>query len=614
MPSDSARLSPPVDAERDHVSGSGRVTLVEFGDYECRYCRRAHRGILRVRDEHLPGQLRYVFRHLPNRRVHKHAELAAEAAEAAATQGKFWEMHEYLLTHQRSLERDGLVHAARAIDLDVDRFARELDDHVHAARVREDIASAERSGASATPTFFVDGRRYDGPWDAESLLEAVTKPLGWRLRVIAAQFAGLSISSGLLMLAAALVALVWANSPWRGSYRDVLQMPLTIGLGRVSLPLSVQDWVNDGLISVFFLVVALEIRRELTSGDLADARRAALPMAAAVAGMACPALCYLLLNPHSATSRAWGVPMGTDTAFALGLLALLGPRVPQSLRVFVAAATIVDDIGSIVVIAIFYSTAVALPRLALAAVVWGIALALNRARIYGALPYALVGVVLWLAVLRSGVHPTLAGVLLAIAIPTRGVPGTRGLLAQAESVFQSIEAPVVGDRTPARYQAAVRALERLVGRLLSPAQRFARDLEPWSSYLILPLFAFVNAGVELSVTARAFLEPVAVGVILGLLVGKPLGISLGAWLAVRVGVATRPVDLAWPQIIGAGFVCGVGFTMAFLIANVVFTDPQTLALVKLSILVASVAAGGVGWAVLSTVHRRSGSTTGRTPA
>ncbi len=615
MTSDSAHLWPPVDSTRDHVSGqTGRVTLVEFGDYECPYCRRAHRGILRVRDEHLPGQVRYVFRHLPNRRLHPHAQLAAEAAEAAAAQGKFWEMHERLFTRQRTLDRDGLVRAARAIGLDVDRFARDLDEHVHAARVQEDIDGAARSGATATPTFFVDGRRYDGPWDAESLLEAVTRPLGWRIRVLAAQFAGLSISSGLLMLAAALIALVWANSRWRETYLALLQMPVTIGFGRELLSLSVQEWVNDALIVVFFLVVTLEIRRELTAGDLASPRSAALPAAAAAAGMAFPVLCYLLLNPRGAASRAWGVPMGTDTAFALGLLALLGPRVPQSLRVFVAAATVADDIGSIIVVAVSYSLGIVLPSLAVAAALWGVALALNRARVYGALPYAVVGVLLWLAVLRSGVHPTLAGVLLAVAIPTRGVPRARALLAQAESVFQSIEVPVVGERTPARYQAAVRALERMVGRLLSPAQRLARDLEPWSSYLVLPLFAFANAGVELSVSPRAFLQPIALGIILGLLVGKPLGISLGAWLAVRAGAATRPADIAWSQIVGAGFLCGVGFTIAFLVASVAFTDPRTLALAKLSILAASLTAGAIGWTVLRIVPRRSGPPTSRTPA
>jgi NhaA family Na+:H+ antiporter len=514
-------------------------------------------------------------------------------------------MHEHLFTHQRDLDRDGLVRAAEAIGLDVARFVQEIDGHTYAARVTEDLASAERSGASATPTFFVDGRRYDGPWDVESLLEAVTKPLGWRIRLLAEQFAGLSASSGLLMLLGAIAALAWANSPWRDTYLRLWDAPLRIGIGRAALELSLQHWVNDGLIVIFFFVVGLEIRRELTVGDLTTPRRAALPIAAAAAGMLCPALIYLLFNGNGPASHGWGIPMGTDTAFALGLLALLGARVPQSLRVFVAAAAIADDVGSIVVIALFYTASITLSSVGIAAVLWGAALALNWARVYRSLPYAILGGLLWFAVLDSGLHPTLAGVLLAFAIPTRSTPNAATLLDQAESIFRSVEAPAIGEATEARYQSAVRALERMVERLLSPAQRLARDLQPWSAYVVLPVFAFANAGVELAVKPRDFLEPVSLGVTLGLLVGKPLGIALGAWLAVRSGLATRPGDLRGSHLAGAGFLCGIGFTMAFFIAGVAFADPHALALAKLSILAASVVAAAIGWGILQAVHRRS---------
>jgi NhaA family Na+:H+ antiporter len=602
----SKKLSPAVDVVRDHISGpaAAPVTLVEYGDYECSYCRRAHRGILRLRDEHLPGQLRYVFRHLPNRRLHEHAQLAAEAAEAAAAQDKFWEMHGYLFTHQGALDRDGLIQAARAIGLDVERFTRELDAHTYAARVDEDRASAERSAASATPTFFVDGRRYDGPWDVESLLEAVRKPLGWRIRLLAEQFAGLSTSSGLLMLLGVVVALLWSNSPWRESYELLWESHLSLGLGGRAIELSLREWVNDGLIVLFFLVVGLEIRRELTVGDLATPRHAALPIVSAAGGMLCPALIYLLFNSHGAPARGWGVPMGTDTAFALGLLALLGNRVPLSLRVFVAAAAIADDVGSIVVIAFFYTAAIKMTGVLAAALVWIMILALNRSRVYGVLPYALGGILLWFAVLDCGIHPTLAGVLLAFAIPTRSAPKSSALLAQAESIFQSVETPAIGEATEARYQAGVRALEGMVDRLLSPAQRLARDLQPWSAYLVLPLFAFANSGVRFNVGPRDFLNPISLGVMLGLSCGKPLGLSLGAWLAVRSGIATKARDIQWSHIIGAGVLCGIGFTMAFFIAAVAFTDPQTLILVKLSILIASIVAASAGCTILVIVHRR----------
>lgn len=603
-----ARLQPPVDLQRDHVSGppNAPVTLVEYGDYQCGYCRRAHTGVVKVRDERLPGRVRYIFRHLPNRRLHAHAQLAAEAAEAAGAQDRFWEMHDWLLTHQDTLDRDGLLRAAEAIGLDVDRFAYELDEHVHAPRVDEDLASAERSHATATPTFFVDGVRYDGPWDQESLLDAVRKPLGWRIRMLAAQFAGLSTSSGLLMLIGVIVALVWANSPWAGTYHALWESHLTIGLGARALDLSLHHWVNDGLIVLFFLIVGLEIRRELTVGDLANPRHAALPVAAAIGGMAAPALIYLAFNASGPDAHGWGVPMGTDTAFALGLLALLGHRVPLALRVFVAAAAIADDVGSIIVIAFFYTAQIHPVALGVAFALVAAGFALNRARVYWTLPYTIVGLLLWLAVLVSGVHPTLAGVLLAFVIPTRGEPNASALLAQAESVFQGIDAPAVGERTPARYEAGVRALEEMTERLLSPAQRMARDLQPWSAYLVLPVFAFANAGVELNLSLQDFLTPVSLGIALGLLLGKPLGIALGAWLAVKARLAVRPREIKWPQVIGAGFLCGIGFTMSFFIANVAFTDPHALSVVKLSVLGASVVAGIVGWSILGAAHRRLG--------
>lgn len=601
------KLQPSVDAARDHISGpaNGRITLVEYGDYQCSYCRRAHPGIKRLRDERLPGQLRYVFRHFPNSRLHPNAQLAAEAAEAAAAQGKFWEMHEHLLTHQDALDRENLVLAAAALNLDVEKFTREIDQHTYAARVNEDFENARRSGAAATPTFFIDGRRYDGPWDQESLLDAIEEPLGWKVQFLAEQFAGLSTSSGLLMLIGLLVALAWANSPWRETYNALWETSLGIAFGNQSLALSLRDWINDGFIVIFFFVVGLEIRRELTVGDLAEPKHAILPIAAAVGGMLCPVLIYLLFNHNGPAQSGWGTPIATDTAFALGVLAVLGRRVPLSLRIFVAAAAIADDVGAILVIAVFYTEHVFLASLGLAALLWLAALLLNRGRVYATWPYAVVGFGLWLAVLHSGLHASLAGVLLAFAIPTRASPNTSALLGQSEAVWRSLEAPAIGEKDESRYQAAVRVLEAMVERLLSPSQRLERDLRMWSSYLVLPLFALANAGVSLSAGALDLVQPVSLGVMVGLIIGKPLGITLGAWLVVRTGLAQKPEDVNWRQLGGAGFLCGIGFTMSFFIAGVAFTDAKTLALVKLSVLLASVLAGIIGWIVLRCVSRAS---------
>jgi NhaA family Na+:H+ antiporter len=273
-------------------------------------------------------------------------------------------------------------------------------------------------------------------------------------------------------------------------------------------------------------------------------------------------------------------------------------------------------VGAIIVIAFFYSANVSVPALGLAALCFAAAIGLNRARVYRALPYAVVGVLLWLAVLYSGVHPTLAGVLLAFAVPTRSEPNAGALLAQTQSVLHTVDAPAVGTSLESRYQAAVRALEAVVERLLSPAQRMARNVQPWSAYVALPVFAFANAGVELDVGIREFLHPASLGIFFGLFVGKPLGIAGGAWLAVRSGLAVRPNDIKWPQVIAAGFLCGIGFTMSFFIANAAYSDTHVLALAKLSVLAASVTAAVTGWLSFRALHARleQRSRAQRTPA
>lgn len=600
MPEQPTQLSPPVDLARDHLDGPDDpgVTLLEYGDYQCGYCQQAHAGIRRIREQHLPGQVRYVFRHLPNTRLHPDAQRAAEAAEAAAAQGRFWDMHDYMFAHQDALDRDSLVDAAATLGLDQQRFARELDDQIHAPRVRADMDHAQASGVHVTPTFFIDGRRYDGPWDDESVLDTMRRPLGGRVRQLAEDFAGLSASAGFLMLLGAVVALVWANSPWAASYTALWNTELAVRLGRFALPLSLHQCINDGLIVFFFFVVTLEIKREITVGQMSEPRRAALPLAAAAGGMLAPVVLYSLFNWGGAQAMGWGVPMATDTAFALGIMAMLGSRVPLALKVFVAALAIADDMGAILVLALFYTTDIAVAGLVLAALCFAAALALNRARVYRPLPYALAGIALWSAVYYSGLHTTLAGVLLAVAIPTRSPPNTPGLHSQSTALFDSLQAPPVQGNDQSRYQATVRALEALVGRLLSPAQRLERDLRPWSSYLILPLFALANAGIAVAPSTLDFLQPVSLGVIVGLVIGKPLGITLATWLAVRAGLADQPTEFSWRQVAGAGALCGIGFTMSIFIADAAFADSGPLALAKVSVMVACVLAAGLGWWLL----------------
>ena len=605
------KLTLPV-RERDHVQGplNAPVTLVEYGDYECQYCGRAHLVIKELQNR-LASEVCYVFRHLPISTVHPHARLAAEAAEAAAAQGKFWEMHNTLFEHQDALDEEHLIQYAGELGLESERFNSDLAEHAYADRVDEDFRSGIRSGVNATPTFFVNGARYDGAWDLESLIEAIEKPLGMRIRLLTQEFTRLAASGGIVLLLCTIVALIWANSPWSQSYFHLWETILAFTLGDGSLSEHLLEWVNDGLMVVFFFVVGLEIKREITAGELASPKRAALPIAAAVGGMLTPALIYSAFNANGPGAPGWGIPMATDIAFTLGILTVLGNRVPLSLKIFFTALAIADDLGAVLVIALFYSSGIAWLSLAIGAVFLVALFGLNRARVYASLPYALLGIGLWLAFLESGVHPTIAGVLLAMTIPTRSPPNTRVLLAQAVTLLDEFELPPEWQsQINSRRQATVQTLETITDRMQSPAQRLERVLNPWTTYLIVPLFALANAGVTLSRDAvQNLLNPVSLGIVLGLVLGKPLGITLLSWVAVKIGLAELPATVTWQQLFSASWLAGIGFTISLFITNAAFDDLALQATAKLAILAASVLAAVIGWGLLSvTCSRYDGAT------
>jgi NhaA family Na+:H+ antiporter len=600
-----ARLTPPV-SERDHQKGplDAPVTLVEYGDYQCPYCGRAD-PIIQELQQRLDREILYVFRHFPITSAHPDAQKAAEAAEAAAAQGKFWPMHHRLFGNQGALEEPDLLGYAAQLGLDVARFRQELQADLYAERVREDFLSGVRSGANATPTFFIDGLRYDGAWDLESLMEAIEKPLGRRVSSLAQEFTRLAASGGIVLLVATLVALVWANSPLSAAYFRLWETKLALTLGSFTFSESLLEWVNEALMVIFFFVVGLEIKREVTAGELASPRRAAMPIAAALGGMVTPALFYLAMNAGGPGARGWGIPMSTDIAFTLGLLTLLGRRVPFSLKVFFTALAIADDLGAVLVIAIFYTAAISWASLAVGAVFLLALMGLNRARVYATLPYALLGIGLWLAFLESGVHPTLAGVLLALTIPTRSPPNTRTLLAQVVSLLDAFDLPPEWRAEPdSRRQATINTLQVVTDRMRSPARRLEHDLNPWTTYLILPLFALVNAGVVLGGEGAAgaarpsLFSPIGWGILCGLVLGKPLGISLFSWLAVRLGLAELPSGVGWPQLFSASWLGGIGFTISLFITHAAFSDPALQATAKLAILIAAVLAAGMGWGLL----------------
>jgi NhaA family Na+:H+ antiporter len=544
-------------------------------------------------------RLRYVFRHFPITTAHPNAQLVAEAAEAAAAQDRFWEMHHRLFALPGPLTRERLVQVARELDLDVARFERELDEHVHAERVREGFMSGVRSGANGTPTFFLNGVRYDGPWDLDSLVAEIEKPLGVQVRLIFQQFTRLQASGGILLLAAAALALIWANSPWGQSYFELWETYLAIELGSLALKETLLHWINDGLMVIFFFVVGLEIKREVLVGELASPRRAALPLVAAVGGMVLPAGIYIAFNLGRRGEAGWGIPMATDIAFVLGILTLFGSRVPVSLKVFFTALAIADDLGAVLVLAIFYSGEILWAALGVGALFLAALVVLNRMHVRRPLPYALLGIGLWLAFLQSGVHPTIAGVLLALTIPARRQVRAEAFMAQCTAALSGLGSGN-SHEMGRRQQAAAQTLEVIAERIQTPLQRLERTLNPWVAYLVVPVFALSNAGVELGGNLlEALTQPVSLGIILGLLLGKSVGITLFSWLAVKAGIADLPYSVSWPQLFAASWLAGIGFTMSLFIASSAFEQPALLALAKMDILIASALAAAIGFTLIT---------------
>jgi NhaA family Na+:H+ antiporter len=610
---ENAKLTKPI-SEHDHIRGpeDTQVILVEYGDYECPHCRQVNdiRRELRAR---LGDKYRYVYRHFPIRRAHTHAQIAAEAAEAASAQGKFWEMHNLLFKHQGELGQTQILQYAAEIDLDLDRFERELTERIYSDRVSDDLKSGIASGVHGTPTFFINGIRYDGPWDLESLMAEIQKPIGVQVRMLFQQFTHLQASGGLLLLITSILALIWANSPMAHYYYELLETHLSILLGSFQLSHELLEWVNDGLMVIFFFVVGLEIKRELTVGELASPRRAALPISAAVGGMVVPAVIYMIFNYGTEGESGWGIPMATDIAFMLGVLTVFGKRIPLSLKVFFTALAIVDDIGAVLVIALFYTDEIVWVALVAAAVIFLGLIVLNRAGIRSPMPYSILGIGLWLAFLESGLHPTIAGVLVAFTIPSRIGASVEAFQAQCTAVLGGVEAKGserVRVANSSRSQAAAMTLEAIAERIQTPAQRLERSLLPWVTYVILPIFAFANAGVTLQGDfVNTVTNPIALGVILGLLVGKPLGIGFFSWLAVKSRLADLPLNVGWSQLISTSFLAGIGFTMALFIASAAFSDPALLSIAKLSIILASLLAGLVGSVMLLFTSSSKESTT-----
>lgn len=434
-------------------------------------------------------------------------------------------------------------------------------------------------------------RGYRAPW--EGVKQKVTSPLE--------EFVHKETGSSMLLMGATIIALILANTPWSEAYHHFLESHITITIGPWALDHSVHHWINDGLMALFFFVVGLEIKREVLVGELSDMRKASLPMIAALGGMVVPAGLYAMVNGSGPGANGWGIPMATDIAFAVGAIMLLGDRIPKSLLTFLLALAIVDDLGAVVVIAIFYTETLNLGALGIAACFLAVLIAFNILGIRRPIPHFIIGFCMWLAMMESGIHATIAGVLGALTVPGRArfkpkdfSTHVRGLLDK----FDAADAGNSGIITNDTQRSMVKRIASTVRSVQSPINRWEDMMHVMVAFFVIPLFALANAGVHIAFDrlGDVFSSPVTAGVILGLVIGKPLGIAGATIIAAKLGIGKLPEGVSSMDIVGIGFLGGIGFTMSIFIAELGFRgDPEQLMLAKTGILAASILAGVIGF-------------------
>ncbi len=446
-----------------------------------------------------------------------------------------------------------------------------------------------------------DSGIYHAPW--ERSFEKVISPFE--------EFIHRQTTSGMLLMATAILALVLANSALAGIYSHILHIPVSISIGGWTLEKTLHHWVNDGLMTLFFFVVGLELKREMLVGELADLRKAALPMIAAIGGMLVPALIYLGFNPDGEAARGWGIPMATDIAFAIGALVLLARRVPKALITFLVALAIVDDLGAVAVIAIFYTETLVYDALWVALALLGLLIVFNRVGIRRISPYAIVAVFLWYFLLKSGIHATIAGVLGAFTVPAIPKYDPQRFSRQVKNLMNRFDKSYQSGKSimnNVEMRSVVQTLENGILRVEAPLQRLEHAWHLPVAFLVVPVFALFNAGIPLQLDSlgETLSHPVTLGIGVGLIGGKFIGITLSSWLAIKLGIAQLPPEIRFTQIAGVSLLAGIGFTMAIFIAELGFvSQPEYLLMAKTGILAASLLAGISGYIWLRLVARGS---------
>lgn len=416
-------------------------------------------------------------------------------------------------------------------------------------------------------------------------------------------------TGGIVLFVSVVVAIVWANSAWSDSYHHLWETSFSVSFAGKTLDYPLHIWINDGLMALFFFVIGLELKREFRSGELSTAKKAALPMVAALGGMLIPALIYVVINWNEPTQKGWGIPMATDIAFALALLSLAGKRIPLSVKVFLSALAVADDLGAVLVIAFFYTADISFLPLLIAGL-FLIVLALgNYLGVRSVAFYLIIGIIVWIGFLFSGVHATIAGVLVAFMIPARTKINEKEYVRQTDQYIREFEQaiPLKGDLTTEEQHEIIQKIKGISKDAETPLQKLENNLHPWVSFVIMPLFALANAGMVINGNFfSTLINPVSLGVMGGLIVGKFVGVFSFTWLMVRFKVAELPDKANWMHVLGVSVLAGVGFTMSLFITGLAFSEEEVIDESKYGILVASVVCGVLGLFILKRAQKKAG--------
>ncbi|MEM7551316.1 MAG: Na+/H+ antiporter NhaA [Bacteroidota bacterium] len=526
-------------------------------------------------------------------------ENGTKAVIAAEKQGRFMDFQNALFEMKGEFSKENLIRVASVLGLETNKFIADFDSLETTALINQSQEDAKKAGLKISPGLTIDGKVYEGPWDEYALMESVEKRGAKHIEIAMDSFFSWGASAAFILLFMTIASLIYSNVGYHDVYEYIRQLDFGFSLGEKHFKEPLEIWVNDALMAIFFFMIGLEIKREIISGELSEINKAMMPIIGAIGGMLLPAIFYVTINFNSPGAYGWGIPMATDIAFTLGLMALLGNKASTSLKIFISALAVADDLGAILVIAIFYGHGFHLDQFLLAIFVTIIMGFLNYKKVYSISIYIFLGLFLWYFIFLSGIHATLAGVITAAFIPSRREGDIIGVATQTQIIFDQEVANIQDENTldTTIRSESLKALNKALERLKEPAYYLEHSLEKWVSYLILPIFAFFNTGILILGAEIDLLTKVNIGIFLGLCFGKPIGIFLFCWISSKLNIAFLSPAISWYQLFGAGCLAGVGFTMSIVVASTAFNGSM-LESAKLSILIASFLSAITGLLIL----------------